>query len=215
MPTQPERVGSYRILEPIGAGGMGVVYRAEQENPRRVIALKVIRAGITSASMLRRFKDEAQLLGRLHHPGIAQIYEAGTADTDHGAQPFIAMELIEGQSITGHARDRGLGTRERLELLADVCDAVHHAHQKGVIHRDLKPANILVDRAGQPKILDFGVARMTDSDLQITTIRTGVGQLIGLIADGRGNAQFLKGFLHAPQIAHAVIDDLNHVLLES
>lgn len=181
MPAQPERVGSYRILEPIGAGGMGVVYRAEQQNPRRVIALKVIRAGITSPSMLRRFKDEAQLLGRLHHPGIAQIYEAGTADTDHGAQPFIAMELIEGQSITGHARDRELGTRERLELMADVCDAVHHAHQKGVIHRDLKPANILVDRAGQPKILDFGVARMTDSDLQITTIRTGVGQLIGTL----------------------------------
>jgi tetratricopeptide (TPR) repeat protein/predicted Ser/Thr protein kinase len=176
-----QRIGTYTIIDVLGGGGMGVVYLAEQENPRRKVALKVLRTGLATPAMLRRFEHEAELLGRLHHPGIAQVYEAGTADTGEGAQPFFAMEYIEGRPLLEHADARKLGTRERLDLLARICDAVHAAHQNGVIHRDLKPGNILVDAGGQPKVLDFGVARATDSDIQATTLRTDIGQLIGTV----------------------------------
>ena len=176
-----ERLGHYRIVRKIAEGGMGAVYEAEQENPRRTVALKVIRAGFTSDELLRRFQHEAQILGRLHHPGIAQVFEAGTATTPTGSQPFFAMELVEGRPLTEYAAQEGLDVRGRLELMVLICDAVHHAHQKGVIHRDLKPANILVDARGQPKILDFGVARATDSDLRNATLQTDVGQLLGTL----------------------------------
>ncbi len=177
----PARIGSYRIAERIAAGGMGIVYRAQQDNPRRPVALKVIRAELANERVLRRFDDEAQILGRLHHPNIAQIYEAGTTATQSGTQPFFAMEYIEGQSLTHYASQHGMDTRRRLELMATICDAVHHAHQKGVIHRDLKPSNILVDRRGEPKVLDFGVARITDSDVSAHTRETDVGQLLGTL----------------------------------
>ncbi|HUU94794.1 MAG TPA: serine/threonine-protein kinase [Phycisphaerae bacterium] len=182
----PERIGHYRIIRKIGQGGMGVVFEAEQDHPRRTIALKVIRPGIASEQLLRRFKYEAQVLGRLQHPGIAQVYEAGTAEieTESGLaveQPFFAMEYVRGQPLN-ELRGQGDWTiRQRLELFAKICDAVQHAHQKGVIHRDLKPANILIDEAGRPKILDFGVARVTDADVQMTTLQTDIGQLIGTI----------------------------------
>jgi non-specific serine/threonine protein kinase/serine/threonine-protein kinase len=180
----PDRIGRYQIRGILGRGGMGTVYEAQQENPRRGVALKVIRAGVASERMLRRFEHEAQLLGRLQHPGIAQIFEAGTAEIDgpgRGAQPFFAMEFVQGRPITEHANHHGLSTRQRLELFTNVCQAIEHAHQKGVIHRDLKPANVLVSDTGQPKVLDFGVARATDSDIQTTTLRTDVGQLIGTV----------------------------------
>ena len=176
------RIGSYRILDIIGEGGMGVVYRAEQDNPRRTVALKVIRRGLASPALLRRFDLEARVLGCLQHPGIAQIFEAGTATENGVGQPFFAMELVDGPSLTDYALLHRLGLRQRLELLARVCDAVQHAHQKGVIHRDLKPVNILVDSAGQPKILDFGVARLTDADTQPATLQTDAGQIVGTIA---------------------------------
>jgi eukaryotic-like serine/threonine-protein kinase len=179
--NQPREIGRYRILKLLGEGGMGSVYRAEQQNPSRVVALKVIRPGIATSELLRRFEQEAQALGRLQHPGIAQIYEAGTADNGFGPQPYFAMELIEGRSLTEYAQERKLNVRGRLELMAKVCDAVNHAHQRGIIHRDLKPVNILVDEEGQPKILDFGVARVTDSDAGATR-QTDVGQLIGTLA---------------------------------
>ena len=178
----PERIGPYRILDVLGQGGMGVVYRAEQQHPQRLVALKVIRPGAESREALRRFVHEGQVLAWLQHPGIAQVYEAGTADTEYGPRPFFAMELVEGQPITRFAASHGLGVRERLELLTRVCDAVQHAHQKGVIHRDLKPGNILVDERGQPKILDFGVARVTDADIRVTTLQTTTGQLVGTLA---------------------------------
>jgi tetratricopeptide (TPR) repeat protein len=165
----------------IGEGGMGSVYEAEQEHPRRTVALKVIKPGLASPALLRRFDQEAEALGRLQHPGIAQIYEAGTADTGFGPQPYFAMELIRGVSLKEYARERGLSTRQRVEMMGKVCDAVQHAHQKGLIHRDLKPANILVDETGQPKIVDFGVARITDRDAQATS-QTDAGQLIGTLA---------------------------------
>lgn len=178
----PDRIGGFKIKAVLGRGGMGVVYLAEQDRPQRSVAIKVLRAGATSASALRRFELEAAVLARLQHPGIAQVYEAGTARGQHErVVPFFAMEFIRGVSLTDHANKRNLGTRQRLELIARICDAVQHAHQKGVIHRDLKPGNIVVDELGQPKVLDFGVARVTDGDLQTTTQRTDVGQLIGTV----------------------------------
>lgn len=176
-----DRIGSYRVLGVLGEGGMGIVYLAQQERPRRTVALKVIRPGLVTAEMLRRFEHEAHVLGRLQHPGIAQIFEAGTANTGRGPQPYFAMELLRGRTLVQFAAADGLGTRERMELMARVCDAVQHAHDKGVVHRDLKPGNILVDESGQPKVLDFGVARVTDADVQATTLRTDMGQLLGTV----------------------------------
>jgi len=178
----PASVGGYRIQRVLGVGGMGVVYLAEQSRPRRTVALKVIRPGFVTPSVLRRFEHEADVLGRLQHSGIAQIYEVGSADIGGGFQPFFAMECIEGESITAFAEMKGLTLRERVNLLALVCDAVHHAHQKGVIHRDLKPANILINAIGQPKVLDFGIARFTDSNATPVTLQTSAGQLIGTLA---------------------------------
>ncbi|MBL8744829.1 MAG: protein kinase [Phycisphaerae bacterium] len=184
-PPLPEgtRIGEYTLERVIGAGGMGVVYQARQERPRRVVALKLVNSAIASRALVRRFEHEAEMLGRLQHPGIAQIFEAGAADAGEGSprRPFISMELVDGPSLLEYAKRRGLSTRERIELLIRVCDAVQHAHQRGVIHRDLKPANILVDPTGQPKILDFGVARAVSADLQMTTQHTSVGQLIGTL----------------------------------
>ncbi len=177
----PATIGHYAILRLLGEGGMGSVYLAEQENPHRVVALKVIKPGFVNAEILRRFEQEAHALGRLQHTGIAQIYEAGTADSGFGPQPYFAMEFIAGAALIEFAQERQLTMRERLELMAKICDAVNHAHQRGIIHRDLKPGNILVDETGQPKILDFGIARVTDSDVEATR-QTDMGQLIGTLA---------------------------------
>jgi tetratricopeptide (TPR) repeat protein/predicted Ser/Thr protein kinase len=177
----PASIGRYRIIRLLGEGGMGAVYEVEQDQPRRNVALKVIRAAWASPDMLRRFELESQMLGRLHHPGIAQIYEAGSADAGFGIQPFFAMELIHGKPLIEYADAHRLNTRQRLALMIQVCEAVQHAHQHGIIHRDLKPGNILVDETGQPKVLDFGVARVTDSDTEATR-QTDIGQLLGTLA---------------------------------
>ena len=177
----PESIGGYRIERVIGEGGFGIVYLALQENPRRTVALKVIRTSIATPQMLRRFEYEAQILGRLTHPGIAQIYEAGTDGDGRAVRAFFAMEYIRGTRLDQYIRDHGDDIHARLELIARVCDAVQYAHQKGVIHRDLKPANILVDEHGHPKILDFGVSRATDADIYTTTLHTSAGQLIGTL----------------------------------
>ena len=179
--TLPESIGRYRILRLLGEGGMGAVYEAEQDLPHRTVALKVIRSGYASGEILRRFETETQALGRLQHPGIAQIFDAGAADTPFGKQPYIAMELIDGQALLAWSEAHQLSIRQRLDLMAKICEAVQHAHQRGLIHRDLKPANILVDEDGQPKILDFGVARLTDSDAQATR-QTSMGEIIGTLA---------------------------------
>ena len=175
----PTSFGRYRILRVHGEGGMGTVYEAEQDNPRRSVALKVIRPGLVSAEIVKRFRDEAQILARLNHPGIAQVYESGM--TDDG-RPFFAMEFIRGLPLDEYARVHNLGAAARLELLASVCDAVQHAHNKGVIHRDLKPGNVLVDESGQPKVLDFGVAHVTEADLLTISSRTQAGQLLGTLS---------------------------------
>lgn len=177
----PDQIGRYQIVSVLGEGGMGVVYQARQESPARDVALKVIRPGLASRSALARFMHEGEILGRLHHPGIAQILEAGSAGEGASRQPFYAMELIDGLPVTAYVEAHNPSVRERLELLIKLCEAVEHAHERGVVHRDLKPANILVTAEGQPKILDFGIARLTDADLLATTMHTGRGQLLGTL----------------------------------
>jgi len=176
--TAPRSVGRYTVESLLGSGGMGVVYLASQDSPRRKVALKVLPAGRISRTMRRRFEHEAHALGRLDHPAIAQIFEAGVEPDDHGTpRPYFAMELVSGRPLTEATKD--LSTAERLELLADVCDAIQHAHQRGVIHRDLKPSNILVTHSGEPRVLDFGVARLTGDD--DATAWTTPGQIIGTV----------------------------------
>ncbi len=191
----PERIGRYRIVGRVGEGGMGIIYEAEQSAPKRRVALKVIRPGLVNDEALRRFDLETHVLGQLQHVGIAQIFEAGIEEVGSEACPFFAMEFIDGPPIDRFADLHELDLRDRLELIARVCDAAHHAHQRGVIHRDLKPANVLVvaphpddtgtragDRLGQPKVLDFGIARATSKELQTVTVQTETGQLIGTLA---------------------------------
>jgi hypothetical protein len=160
LPT-PERIGSYRIEREIGRGGGGVVYEAWQENPPRRVALKVLRDGDRAdAGALARFRREAEALGRLSHPHIASIFEAGRTSDGH---PFLAMELVHGSTLTDFARAHAPDVRKRVELFRDACDALHHAHRQGVIHRDLKPTNVLVDKELGVKVVDFGLARMRDA----------------------------------------------------
>jgi serine/threonine protein kinase len=178
----PSTIGRYRILSVLGHGGMGTVYEAEQDHPSRKVALKVIRPGWMTPAMLRRFDYEADLLARLDHPGIARIYDAGLAETGAGPQPYFAMELVQGTRLDEYAaKTTNAPLERRLQLLIEICQAVHHAHTKGVIHRDLKPANILITSDGKPKVLDFGVARATDADVQATTLQTQSGQLVGTL----------------------------------
>ncbi|HWL92138.1 MAG TPA: bifunctional serine/threonine-protein kinase/formylglycine-generating enzyme family protein [Phycisphaerae bacterium] len=179
--AQPAQIGHYRILGVLGHGGMGIVYKAEQPHTQRVVAIKVLRSGWIGPEMLQRFEAEAKTLGRLHHVGIAHIYEGGLEETAAAAQPFFAMEFVEGLPITDYCEAHKLDLHARLELLAKVCDAVEHAHQNNVVHRDLKPSNILVDSAGQPKVLDFGVARVTDLDIQSASFHTDQKKLIGTL----------------------------------
>lgn len=176
--SMPVLRGDYRILRAIGEGGMGVVFEAEQAFPRRRVALKALRPGLASARMLRRFKAEAEFLARLHHPGIAQVYEAGIGAEADGGRAYVVMELVEGRPLTVFSRDHRLDIPARWRLLRKVCEAVQHAHQRGVIHRDLKPANILVTPDGNPKIVDFGVARASEAD-PASSMATREGQLVG------------------------------------
>ena len=161
------RIGRYTVRALLGRGGMGAVLLAEQDEPRREVALKILPATMLALSRdaLRRFRREARVLARLQHPGIASIYEAGTHDDGGGATPFFAMEHVVGaRPLTTFASDHQLTQRARLDLFLQVCDAVHFGHQRGVIHRDLKPANILVNARGEVKIIDFGIARLLDDD---------------------------------------------------
>lgn len=176
----PESIGPYRILGLLGEGGMGRVFEAQQSDPERRVALKVIRGPFASEEQKRRFATEAQALAWLNHPGIATVFESGTAEV-HGREcPYLALERVEGEPLDSYLANHSPALNERVQLIARICDAVHHAHQKGVVHRDLKPANVLVDRDGRPKVLDFGIARLTDTSSNES--HTATGALLGTLA---------------------------------
>ncbi len=181
LPADPESVGPYRIVEPLGEGGMGIVYHAEQERPiRRRVALKLIKPGMDTRQILARFESERQALAIMNHPAVARVFDAGA--TEDG-RPYFAMEYVAGLPITEHCDTHRLGARDRLKLFVRVCDAVQHAHQNAIIHRDLKPSNILVatdEGRSEPKIIDFGIAKATDRHLnEHSTQLTGSGQIVG------------------------------------
>ena len=174
------KIGRYKLLELIGEGGFGAVWMAEQEDPvRRRVALKVIKPGMDTQQVLARFEAERQALAMMDHPSIARVFDGGATDA---GRPYFVMELVRGVPITEYCDANKLSTRERLALFIQVCQAVQHAHQKGVIHRDLKPSNILiteVDGAPAPKVIDFGVAKATQARLTDLTLFTGLHQMIG------------------------------------
>ncbi len=176
------QIGAYRLLERLGAGGMGVVWRAEQLEPiRRQVALKILRGGWDPEVLRFRFEAERRSLALMDHPAIARFYDAGS--DDHG-QPFFVMELVEGTPISDFVRGRRMTVDERLALFASVCRAVQHAHQRGIIHRDLKPTNILVsevDGVAMPKVIDFGIAKAIDPDSQVAPFGTVEGQVLGTL----------------------------------
>ena len=173
----PETIGAYKVIDILGRGGVSVVYRAQQQSPRRMVAIKVLESSEPSPKLLRRFELESHVLGQLEHPGIGRIYEAGEED----GRAYFAMELINGSHITDHCRNNNLTVDDRLRIFMQVCDAIGFAHQQEVIHRDLKPANILVDASGRTKIVDFGIARLTSVSRDMTTVHTAIGQLLGTI----------------------------------
>src|SRR5271165_7156167 len=176
------RIGAYKLLHEIGGGGMGTVYMAEQDKPvRRRVALKIIKAGMDSNQVLARFEAERQALALMDHQNIARVLDAGTTDS---GRPYFVMELVHGVPITRYCDDAQLSPRERLGLFAPVCQAIQHAHQKGVIHRDIKPSNVLVamyDDRPVPKVIDFGVAKAAGQTLTDKTLMTGFGTLIGTL----------------------------------
>ena len=175
-----DRIGPYKLLQKIGEGGCGVVFLAEQEKPvRRRVALKVIKLGMDTREVIARFEAERQALATMEHPNIATVLDAGA--TENG-RPYFVMELVRGVSITRFCDDHNLPTRDRLELFIQVCHAIQHAHQKGVIHRDIKPSNILVelhDTLAVPKVIDFGIAKAAQGRLTDQTLFTALEQFIG------------------------------------
>jgi serine/threonine protein kinase len=174
------RVGRYRLLRPLGEGGCGEVYLAEQEEPlRRRVALKVIKLGMDTKSVIARFEAERQALALMDHPNIAKVLDAGATEA---GRPYFVMELVGGVKITTYCDEHHLEARQRLDLFIQVCQAIQHAHQKGVIHRDIKPSNILVsiqDGVPMPKVIDFGIAKATAGRLTDDTAFTADGQFIG------------------------------------
>jgi len=175
-----QTLGRYKLLERVGEGGCGVVYVAEQTEPvRRRVALKVIKLGMDTKQVVARFEAERQALAMMDHPNIAKVLDAGTTDV---GRPYFVMELVRGIKITDYCDQANLTTKERLDLFIKVCQAIQHAHQKGIIHRDIKPSNILVtlhDGVPVPKVIDFGIAKATEGRLTDNTVYTQLHQFIG------------------------------------
>jgi len=176
------RIGTYRLLQQIGKGGMGVVFLAEQTQPvQRKVALKIIKPGMDSRQVIARLEAERQALALMDHPNIAKVFDAGATDT---GRPYFVMELVKGVPITKYCDEHRLTPRQRLELFVPVCQAVQHAHQKGIIHRDLKPSNVLIalyDGQPVPKVIDFGVAKASGQKLTDKTLFTGFGAVVGTL----------------------------------
>ncbi|MHC4943385.1 MAG: protein kinase domain-containing protein [Planctomycetota bacterium] len=174
------KIGPYKLLQKIGEGGFGMVYMAEQVEPvRRKVALKIIKLGMDSKQVIARFEAERQALALMDHPNIARVFDAGATDS---GRPYFVMELVQGVPITEYCDKARLTTKDRLKLFAQVCRAIHHAHQKGIIHRDIKPTNVMVtlhDGVPVPKVIDFGVAKAMDRTLTERTLFTEYGQVIG------------------------------------
>jgi len=170
--TVGQKIGRYKILERVGEGGCGVVYVAEQTEPvRRRVALKVIKLGMDTKAVVARFEAERQALAMMDHPNIAKVLDAGSTDT---GRPYFIMELVRGIKITEYCDQNHLSTNARLDLFVQICHAIQHAHQKGIIHRDIKPSNILVtlhDGVPVPKVIDFGIAKATEGRLSDATAR--------------------------------------------
>ena len=173
-------IGRYKLLEKVGEGGMAVVYMAEQQRPvRRRVALKIIKLGMDTRQVIARFEAERQALAMMDHPNIAKVFDAGTTDT---GRPYFVMELVRGVSITDYCDKKLLNTRERLDLFLQVCDAIQHAHQKGIIHRDIKPSNVMVtlhEGKPLPLVIDFGIAKAISQRLTEKTLFTRYAQMIG------------------------------------
>jgi eukaryotic-like serine/threonine-protein kinase len=173
-------IGRYKLLQEIGEGGMGVVYMAEQQEPvRRKVALKIVKPGMDTKEVVARFEAERQALAMMDHPNIAKVHDGGATES---GRPYFVMELVHGIPLTEYCDENQLTTRERLELFVHACQAVQHAHQKGVIHRDIKPSNVMVtlhDHLAVPKIIDFGIAKATNRQLTEKTLFTGYGQVMG------------------------------------
>ena len=175
-----DKIGHYKLLQQIGEGGCGVVYMAEQQEPiRRKVAFKVIKVGMDTRQVIARFEAERQALALMDHPNIAKVLDAGATET---GRPYFVMELVRGQRITGYCDENSLSTEERLGLFMQVCHAIQHAHQKGIIHRDIKPSNILVtvvDGKPVPKVIDFGIAKAVSQQLTDKTVFTAFEHFIG------------------------------------
>ena len=186
MPPLAEKLGTqigpYKLLQQIGEGGMGTVYMAEQTHPvQRRVALKVIKPGMDSRQVVARFEAERQALAMMDHVNIARVFDAGATAS---GRPYFVMELVHGVPITKYCDDNHLTPRERLELFVPVCQAIQHAHQKGIIHRDIKPSNVMVtlyDGKPVPKVIDFGVAKATEQSLTERTLFTQYGTMVGTL----------------------------------
>ncbi len=180
MESPGTRIGRYKLLRQIGEGGFGTVWMAEQEQPiRRRVAVKIIKPGMDTREIIARFEHERQALAMMEHPNIAKVLDAGA--TERG-RPFFVMELVTGVPITRFCDDRDLGTTQRLELFKDVCSAINHAHQKGIIHRDIKPSNVLVALYGERpvvQVIDFGIAKAVQGELADRTVLTRIEQFVG------------------------------------
>src|SRR5687768_15758390 len=176
----PDRIGAYDIIEPIGEGGMAVVYRARQNHPvRRTVALKLVKLGMDTRQFVSRFESERQALAMMDHPNVARVYDAGSTET---GRPYFVMEYVAGKPVLDYCDERQLDLRQRLALFVVVCEAVEHAHRKGIIHRDLKNSNVLVaevDGRAVPKVIDFGVAKTLQGPLTDRALQTEMGQLVG------------------------------------
>jgi serine/threonine protein kinase len=175
-----QMIGRYKLLEPLGEGGFGSVWMAEQREPvKRRVALKIIKLGMDTKQVIARFEAERQALALMDHPNIAKVLDAGATET---GRPFFVMELVRGVPILEYCDTEKLDTRRRLELFASVCHAIQHAHHKGIIHRDIKPSNVLVtlhDGVPVPKVIDFGIAKATSAELTTKTLFTEHRQMIG------------------------------------
>jgi serine/threonine protein kinase len=184
--------GKFHLLEKLGEGGFGLVYKAEQIQPiHRLVAVKILKAGMDTRQVISRFATERQTLALMEHPNISRVLDAG--ETERG-QPYFVMELVRGCSITSYAKKKGLSIPQRIELFLTVCLAVNHAHQKGIIHRDLKPSNVMVmddDGVAVPKIIDFGIAKVLQQKEVSQTLATGMDQLVGT-----------PGYISPEQIEH-------------